>query len=248
MIDNSLLTLIISLFTCVPIQLSYSSSIPSSTRLLLTHCQPITHSILVHHVDLFVLYLRIVILMDDEQSEYWLAQTLELIKNEWNCKLLSNHSTFISELLFKYQTTNNASIKQLLFQLLEMILSFSISPSSLSSLLSYFTSEKADSHDILTLLNKLYTLPCVSPEILLDEGSRIQFTGDNKNSVRIPNKDDWCFIISMRCISESPKAVTLLSFKEEKNELSLQLQGNSLQLMVNRLSVINSIPFTPNEL
>lgn len=240
--------LVISLFTSASLIIPYASSIPSSTILLLCHGQEVSSKLLIHNVDLFILFIRIALFMKEEQSSYWLAQTIELIKNEWNCKLLSNHKSFISDLLRKYQIADSTSIKQTLFQIMERVLSFSISPSSLSFLLSYFTSMSTNTGDIINLLNTLYTLPCSSPEILLNKGSLIRFMGDYSNSIRLPNKDDWCFMISFRCLSEVDEPISLVSFKENKNELTLQLHGNTLQLFVNRLSVINTVTLDPTVL
>ena len=190
----------IGLCTFTPIQIEYSPLIPSSTLLLLKNCQPVNPSLLVHHMDIFVLFLQMILFMSEEQSQHWFGYILQLLKNEWNCKPISSHPTFFSELLIKYQTTDNQVIRATLYEIMQLILSYSISPSSLSSLLSEFTSECSNSNEILQLLNSLYDLPCSPPELLLDEKSWIEFHGDNQNGVRLPNQDDWCFTMRFRCL------------------------------------------------
>lgn len=191
----------VSLFTVTPIEITYQSTIPPSTLLLLSHYQTVQSSLIIHHTDMFVLFLTIVLRLPDTECLFWLTQITELLKNEWNCKLLSNHPSVFSILLTKYQTAENSSIEETLLNIIQMDLSCSISPSALSSLLSCFTSPSTAKLSILSLLHSLYTLPSLSPEILLDEGSYIRFTADGNNSIRLPNPDDWCFTLKVRCLS-----------------------------------------------
>lgn len=184
-----------------PIQITYQSTIPPSTLLLLTHSQTVQPSLIIHHTDMFVLFLTIVLRLPDTECLFWLTQITELLKNEWNCKLLSNHPSVFSILLTKYQTTDSSSVEEALLNVIQMALSCSISPSALSSLLSCFTSQSTAKLSILSLLHSLYTLPSASPEILLDEGSYIQFTADGNSSIRLPNPDDWCLALKVRCLS-----------------------------------------------
>ena len=84
---------------------------------------------------------------------------------------------------------------------MECLLAYSIPPSALSSLLSYFTEESMNSQAILLLLNHLYSLPSSQSEILLDKDSSIQVIADHSTSIQLPNKDDWCFMMEFRCLS-----------------------------------------------
>ena len=166
-----------------------------------THCQSINSSLLVHYPDLYIHFLKLILYLPEDQCLSWLPQIYQLIQNEWNCKVLSNHPSFFNQLLIKYQTAESPEMNELVFKIMECLLAYSIPPSALSSLLSYFTEESMNSQAILLLLNHLYSLPSSQSEILLDKDSSIQIIADHSTSIQLPNKDDWCFMMEFRCLS-----------------------------------------------